>query len=92
MNAKRSYKVSNVEKRWVPKDGYNVTLVDPEQRDEDGEEKYIGGFAYEGDGLPPVLGEMVEVEGALGSTNCTVEWKHGRFAMTDQGTKYEAKP
>lgn len=82
------YKVSSVWPWQTARAGYDVYLVDPDaEKDEYDEEKSVGGFSFEGDGLPPELGEMVKIEGKLGTPECIIEWKHGRM----NGLKYENK-
>ncbi len=86
MSKTTQYTVHSVRKRQMG-DGYDMELTHPTELDEDGEPKWIGGFTYVGDGLPPVEGGTVAVMGTLGTGDCIIEWDRGRLV----GVEYETK-
>lgn len=81
----KTYLVSTVVPR--PMGGYDMTLRDPDELDDEGLNKYVGGFCYIEGGLPPIEGSTVEVTNTLGTKDCIIEWDRGRLI----GTKYKAK-
>jgi hypothetical protein len=85
VSEKKIYLVSTVWKR--PMGGYSMTLRDPDEQDDDGEQQYVGGFTFVEDGIPPIEGGTVEVIGTLGTRTCIIEWDRGRLVKN----KYEGK-
>lgn len=81
----KTYIASVVSKN--PYGGWDIALRDPDELDDQGLQKYVGGFSYVEEGLPPIEEGTVEVTGVLGTFDCIIEWDRGRLV----GTKYEPK-